>query len=219
MNRRSNGFTLIEILVVVSILAVLMGLVTILIFKGQKSKGEFLTDTTIQQLQTAIEGYKRDIENRYPPMNVGELGRIKRYKGVVTDANQTNESSEVLLVALRHPDLRSPIGDDLPLDNTDNDNWTQKPDGMPDVLAKEVVDAWGSPIVYFHKDGYDKPQQVVNYKGETVDVFAVKKPDGSFYNPVGFQLISLGPDGVPDTDYSEPDLAKNRFNFKLEKGQ
>ena len=218
MNRRSNGFTLIEILVVVSILAVLMGLVTILIFKGQKSKGEFLTDTTIQQLVTAIEGYKRDIENRYPPMSLAELGRIARYKGVVTDANQTNECCEVLLVALRHPDLRSPIGDDLPLGNTDEDNWTQKPDGMPDVLAKEIHDAWGNPIVYFHKDGYDKPQRIRNFRGEEIEVYAVKKPDGSYYNPVGFQLISLGEDGVQDTDYTVPDLVKNRFNFKLEQG-
>lgn len=219
MNRRSKGFTLIEILVVVSILAVLMGLVTILIFKGQKSKGEFLTDTTIQQLVTAIEGYKRDIENRYPPMTYAELGRIPRYKGLGVDANDTNESPEVLLVALRHPDLRSPLGDDVPLDDTDDDVWSQKPDGMPDVKAKEVVDGWGSPIVYFHKDGYDKVQKIVNYKGETVEVHAVKKPDGSYYNPVGFQLISLGEDGVQDTDYSEPDLVKNRFNFKLEKGK
>jgi len=219
MRRANDGFTLIEVLVVVSILAVLIGLVSVLIFKGESEKLKFVTNQRITQLKTSIDRYEIDL-NRYPPMTLKELGKVKRYKGLTLDQNETNLCCEVLFVALHHPDLTSPLGDDLsgsdPIRNTDDDIWNQTPDGLGEVDAYEVVDAWGTPIVYIHKNHYGTPVRIVNWQGVEVEVNAVKKPDSNeYYNKDSFQLISLGEDGVQAEDYSDPGLVDDLANFKL----
>ena len=52
MNRNEKGFTLIEILVVVAILATLMGLVALIIPLAERKKLEFQSETRITSLRT-----------------------------------------------------------------------------------------------------------------------------------------------------------------------
>jgi general secretion pathway protein G len=69
-HRRSEGFTLLEILVVVMIIGLLTGLVARqMIRRGQEAKGT-LAQTKIQQIAQALEMYRLD-NGRYPTTEQG----------------------------------------------------------------------------------------------------------------------------------------------------
>ena len=74
---------------------------------------------------------------------------------------------------------------------------------------KEIVDGWGNPLVYFHSSQYKRyadSGQTYSSKdynsGEEMDVEARpwQREDGTFYNPLTFQVYSMGPDGEPNTE-------------------
>lgn len=214
MQRSNRGFTLIEVLVVVSILGVLAGLISILVVKSKEKQQVFLTDEIVKtQLPTAINVFKNELHG-LPPMTVAELAGFKAWNGLMVAGNTTNECSECLLVALRHPDLSARLEElPCPMGNTDEDIWNKVPDGSDSEQAKEICDAWGNPIAYIHKNAYSQTVKIRKANGEDVEVHAVKKPNGTFYNPDSFQIISLGKNEVQDED---PGSSDDRENFTRE---
>ncbi len=225
MNRHVRGFTLIEVLVVVSILGVLMALVSVLVIRAGAHKERMQTEQLITAyLPQAIMRYQQEFK-RLPPMSVKELNQISRYKGLAITDNSTNECNEALLVALRHGDFSTPLGEgDLPTEtpfgNTDEDMWNQAPNGFggnPNAL--EIVDSWGNPIIYIHKNQYNEAVRVILKNGEEVEVEARKRQDGTYYNPTSFQLISLGENGVLDVDVDDPDLVDDIMNFTIRQSE
>ena len=81
MTERKRGFTLIEVLVVISILGVLMGLVTVLVQRSgshrKKNDAKMIVQTYLPNL---IRQFQNDF-SRLPPMTVGELnGKYKAWK-------------------------------------------------------------------------------------------------------------------------------------------
>jgi len=217
-----RGFTLIEILVVVAILGVLMGLVTLLIPKSHTEQAKFVTRTRITQLGSAVDRYQQDPAlRRLPPMTLDALSkRSKYYEGIAyAQANDANESCEVLYIALLHPDLSarfdaSRLPGESPVGNTDADVFNKAPPGANDVDAREILDGWGNPIVYIEKNAYEKPVKIVLADGTPIEVVAVKKPDGTWYNPDGYQLISLGPNQAQD-DPADPSKYDDLCNFTI----
>lgn len=201
MQRVQKGFTLIEVLVVVSILGVLAGLISILVVQAQAKQLEFETDQIVKaQLPTAIDLFKGEFK-KYPPTNMADLAQFPRWVGLSISGNTTNEGGECLLVALRHPDLTTPLQQlpgANPFGNTDGDIWNKTPEGSDYVDAKEILDAWGNPIVYISKNSYDTPVKIVKRDGTEVEVHAVKRPSGQYYNPDTYQIISLGKNEVQD---------------------
>jgi len=221
MNRHVRGFTLIEILVVVSILGVLMALVSVLVLRAGAHKQRMQTEQLVTAyLPQAIMRYQQEFK-RLPPMSIKELNLISAYKGLAITDNSTNECNEALLVALRHGDFSTPLGEtDLPTEepfgNTDGDGWNMAPNGFGgNPAALEILDSWGNPIIYIHKNQYKEVVRIVMKNGDEVEVEAVKRADGTYYNPTSFQLISLGENGVFDGDIDDPDLRDDVMNFTM----
>ncbi len=221
-NGKQAGFTLIEVLVVVSILGVLMGLVSILVLRAADKQKTSQSELLVRSyLPNAIERYLLEFK-RLPPMTVKELNEsTPRFKSLSLTDNAINECIEVLAVALRHPDLSAPLAEDdlgveKPFVNTDEDSWNQTPEGSArnDAFAMEIADSWGNPIVYISKNAYGKPVTIRNHKGEDVTVEARKRPNGDYYNPTKYQLISVGDNGMQDLDDSTG--GDDIMNFKLE---
>ena len=71
-------------------------------------------------------------------------------------------------------------------------------DALPDL-----VDGWGNLIIYFHNRDYKRiADDPAPYTALEEDVEAVpwKNEDGTFSQPMSFQLFSMGPDGIPNTE-------------------
>ncbi len=170
-------------------------------------------------LPNAIENYRARF-HRVPPMSVRELNITSRYQGLRIEKNTLNECSEALVVALRNPDFPAPLRDRFlptkpPFGNTDADSWNRVPDGGSGLDAVELVDAWGHPIVYIHKNQYKEAVRVVNAKGVEVKVVALFGPDGVFYNPTSYQIFSLGPNGVQEVETKKLKDSDDLRNFEL----
>jgi len=208
MRRVQRGFTLIEVLVVVSILGVLAGLISVLITQAGKKRLEFETKTAVSLLETAINTYNSDFHRLPPETMAGVAGT--QWAGLSVSGNTTNECNECLLVALRHPDLRTPldkIPGDQPYGNLDRDIWSKVPMGSDVVDAKEILDAYGNPFIYITKNHYEDTIQITLYDETIVEVHAVRRPNGgAYYNPDSFQLISLGRNQKQDPDEKVDDI-------------
>jgi prepilin-type N-terminal cleavage/methylation domain-containing protein len=212
MQRQERGFTLIEVLVVVTILAVLMGLISLLVGRSSREKDNMLSKNLVTTVRNAIDNYQLEF-SRPPPMTMAELAAQKKWTGLAVQGNVTNECIECLLVALHHPDFSKRLGDvPTSFGNTDSDIWNKVPEGSEDENAREILDAWRNPIAYIHKNAYGQPVKLLKEDGTEIEVMAVKKPNGTYYNPDSYQIISLGPNGVQDDPATEePDDIEN-FN-------
>ncbi len=161
-------------------------------------RSEFETMQTITLVGGAIELHEADLK-RLPPDTTAAFAGT-RWEGLTIPDNTTNEGNECLLVALRRPGLRTPL-DQLPgnpFGNTDKDAWSRAPYERGTADAQEILDAYGNPIAYITAARYAQPVRIARGDGKTVEVRAVKRYGGTFYNPKTFQLISLGRDGRQD---------------------
>ena len=127
-------------------------------------------------------------------------------------------SIECLVVSLRHPDFSTKLGDgdvpgSNPFGNTDDDYFTTQPAGSSTNGAMEILDPWGTPIIYIPKNLYGQTFQVINADGDEVDVEAVRRRNGTYYNQSKFQIICLGKNGKQDMEPGEGD---DIMNFKIE---
>lgn len=223
VHSKKTGFTLIEVLVVIAIIGVLAGLVGVIIGKANEKAQVTGTKEVINVvLDMKIRRFKQEF-GRWPASSLSTLsklgGKAKPWKNVgFSDGNETNVNSEILLIQLLHPDFSTRLQDDElqrieePFGNIDGDSFTETPPGGRNAEAREILDAWGSPITYIYNGDYGKIFQVTNFLGDVVEVTARKREDDTYYQPDTFQVISLGPDGVQ----SEDDISDDVMNFRTE---
>ncbi len=205
--RSMRGFSFIEILVVMGIIAVLAGLSTVVLQIWAKRKPEMATQTRLTQLAATIGVFQRKFE-RFPP---SDMTRIQRTaggpKGIKKVPNGYNEGIEALFQALNWPTFAgSGVFNENDVSNTDEDELEDAPTTWGTQLW-EVVDGWGNPIIYFLHTDYSKaaesPPAYLKADGDEVFPTPWKYDlEGAtgFAQPNGFQVFSMGEDGIPNTE-------------------
>lgn len=209
MRRTNQGFSLIELLVVLTILGALAAGGTVWIRIAQKAKAKTLTTQRLQAIASGLESVKKGL-GYYPPTYTGDLkspdGKEKPGEKVGVP-NETNIGIETVYIAFKlsgvNPDLQG-LGEES-IQNTDGDNVAELVGELQKTDMYEYVDAYGNPFVYFSAKDYKDVSKVEQYvKGDTVTMVKVAPhksgKEGAFLEKNRFQLFSMGPDGLPNTE-------------------
>ena len=194
---RKTGFTLIELLIVVAIISILLGLAVPALTKSSRRARVVETSALIQRLKAALDKYQADFGD-YPPTSIADMGFA---------TNGINDGVESLLVSLATTQKDGPYfePEEKFLANLDNDSvpgsynltWY-----FGDRNAREIVDSWGNPLVYFHYRDYDNPKaNLQRYKLANKKYASSVRPKKSqktntFPSWDSFEIWSSGPDGV-----------------------
>lgn len=192
-----RGFTLVELLVVITILALLLGMAA-LNFSKFLGQGDLAsTKTRLEGLASQLAAYKTRVGD-YPSSRLADHG--------VKAGDDMNEGIEALVVALKHKDYSGDGPDEAWLENRDADQGDPNVTQFANADLFEVVDAWGNPFVYIRYDDYDREQ---HYEFEDQSTMALEdvavkaarsEKTGSFHDARSYQLISAGGDGVFGTE-------------------
>ncbi len=206
--RVARGFTLVEIIAAIAILAVLGGLIAAAAVSAQRRGRIEQAEATIERLRLALEQYAADFGD-YPPTTLRALG--------ASATNGVNEGIESAVRCLATRRERGPYlaFDERELGNTDGDAIARDPCDAA-IAAKElfeVLDPWGNPFVYFHHRDYRGGAAIETYaRGDGEKVRARPRPSektGAYPGLATFLIWSFGPNGQNE-DGAGDDIASWR---------
>ena len=190
---RTRGFTLVEMLTVIAIMAVLAGLLFPAIGMVQRRSREKAARATIERLKLALEQYQADFGD-YPPTSLAALG-------VAT--NGVNEGIESLVRCLSTSREHGPYFpfEEKDLSNTDGDSLLRDPCDST-ITAKtlfELTDPWGNPFIYFHNRDYRGGARLERYTLQTGERANCKphpgEKTGQYPAASSFVIWSVGANG------------------------
>jgi prepilin-type N-terminal cleavage/methylation domain-containing protein len=194
-----EAFTLVELLVVIGIIGLLAGLIMPSLLRGRQSQYKVETRTIVDKLAAAIESYAA-VFGDYPPTSL----KLDGYH-----TNGYNDGIEAVAACLGtrdsgfdwEPDKAEHLG------NTDRDEIPRSWDNnwrYGNYKAREVVDAWGNPLVYVRGSDFDRlKKKMLRIKRADGKVVRVKLPKadpltGTRPGSGTFIIWSFGPDGKDD---------------------
>jgi prepilin-type N-terminal cleavage/methylation domain-containing protein len=175
---KKRGFTLVELMIAISIITLLTTMVTVGLLKAKGNAKIQTTRALIANIQAGIENYYGAFGD-YPPTSLEDSGMSVNgvnngIESVVVCLSTSNKGGPFLLGVLesKYKDL-------------DNDN------------VREIIDEWNHPLIYFHSRDYDNPGKGGSYSfrktGDAINP-PVNPATMTYYNPYTFQIWSVGPD-------------------------
>jgi len=202
---RNAGFTLVEMLIVCAVALIVASIMIPAVVHIQRKNAERLAENEVKEIAALIEQYKL-YTGVYPQANLLEILAEQDGQTLSNTTNLGNESLVLALCSLDNggPYLRRDLADvnRKKLQNLDRDNaWKVALNNtfFTDSELREYVDPWGVPYVYFDNSVYfDTTVHTYTVGGTTFQARPIKDPQGRFYEPLGFQLWSCGPNRVND---------------------
>lgn len=202
--RHERGFSFIEVLVVMGIIAVLAGMAAVVVGIFQRSAPKKQTEASILKLKALVDQWKAKFDG-FPPMKLTDIAAVSTVGTPIKKVdNSDNEPIEALFQALHWPGFGTePELSENEIGNNDDDKLPQAATARgPDLF--ELKDAWGNPLIYFVNTQYaaldNNPPTYLTKTGLPVQPRPWRQEGGSFVNPNGFQLFSLGEDALPNTE-------------------
>ena len=195
MDNGKNGFTLIEMLVVITIISILAALILTALGKARRQAKVTTTRSLLSVISMGCENYFSDWGGVYPTAFQNP------------NSPQLNEGAEMLYRQLTTREGRSvrDYAKDISRDNigdVDGDS------------ALEFIDAWGNPIVYFDSRNYGKTCEYRNRNNLTYTATPKKDPRTNKYFRYGkFMLWSFGINETNDDGLSEGGRQDDVSNF------
>jgi len=184
--QRRGGFTLMEMLMVVTIISILMGLVVVVVGAMREHAKKRQTRMVMDAVVMALRNYKKEFDE-YPPSpgtepdNSPDDGTLWEYLG--------REGGPGLI-------RKSPTG------NTAQDKYYEPwlPAGLPGIQKRDdgktiLMDGWGQPLRYFNCEVYLRTDS-----GDKTKCF----------NQRGYILYSLGSDRTDGTT-EHPEAANDNL--------
>ena len=194
LKRDSKGFTVIELLIVIAIIAILMGLLMPMIAAVQRSARNKHTKALIVGLSAALQMYKTQFDE-FPPSTVADP-----FLNCTPAVPVDNWS---LYKYLCGADGRGPVQ----FVNGTQRRFEPFYTPPPEFIVKSgnevhIIDAWGKDIVYLNCKWYTDAKTVLdpNYTSST---------DKACHNPTSFDLYSTGPDQKKDPNHNHIDDNNN----------
>ena len=207
--RTQRGFSFIEVLVTMGIIAVLAGMVVVAINIWGRKGPQFLTRQRMDKLVLGAQEIKRHF-SVYAPTNPRDLYvRFSSIEKIKLPQNRTNEGIESLVLAIYYKTMKYDpqlvrSTEDGDFVNTDEDELGAPAGKLMVPALWEVRDEWENPLIYFEARDYQKYfESGATYTtslGDDVDARPWKNEDGSYAQSDSFQLYSMGPDGLPNTE-------------------
>ncbi|MHC4662974.1 MAG: prepilin-type N-terminal cleavage/methylation domain-containing protein [Planctomycetota bacterium] len=197
-----RGFTLIEMLVVITIIVLLAGLILPSVFRAKKRALIVKAQNFITQLDASLQVYHDfEMNGDYPPTSLRDIS---------FGTNGVNDGIEALMACLASKESGEPYFIP-PEDRIGNNDKDKIPDsfkndrGVTTKDAYEFTDPWGNPYVYVHWKDYDaskadkKKLKYKTGKGKYVTVTPGRsKVTKDFHNQHKYMIWSFGPDGKND---------------------
>lgn len=208
--RRSSGFTLIEILVVIAIIAAILGGISLMIQAAARARTKTACQGRLASLGACIERLRApDKLNMYPPSRAesligpGTSGHVGKLLGAGNDVNCGIESVYVAMRLKGVNESADGFDEEGSIENLDGDKAAAAVPDLKNVELYEYLDPWGNPFVYFNSRDYKDVKKLERYmlgNGTEIKVAPKTLANGEFARPTSFQLFSLGPDGLPGTE-------------------
>ena len=197
----TRGFTLVELLVVITIICILASLLLPALFSVFDSGRKKTCQVEIQQLEAAISIYE-EVYRDFPPSSLKNIGLLQN--------NQINEGIETLVLCLSSTHNNASYFEfkDQQLQNTDLDVSPVSLNKLTGSIFKnddlfEIIDPWGNPYIYFHNSQLLDTTNVsymIHGEEKKITPYMKRSKTGNIAGYSKYQIISCSSNGIQDED-------------------
>ena len=193
------GFTLVELLTVIAIIAVLAGILMPTLSKAMQKAYEGKARSAISSLEVAISMYETDM-GYYPIEGTddNDIYKLRERNQKLVNALADERQGDPDEKKYYNSNWRGPYMEFRAKELRDPNDFTKVKEGPPDYDVV-FVDPWDKPYVYIPYGKYDASTSIKPYAAKPGENPTATDP---FYNSASCQIFSKGSDGETASDTS-----------------